>query len=165
MKLTEATLYRIDVPMKQPFLTAHGTVASREVIIVELKDDAGRQGYGEISAFSSPFYTEETVETAWYIARKYLLPFLQDKETLSSVFASIKGHPMAKAGVEQAWYDLRAKQQNLSLSEFVGGSRKKVAAGGVISLTGDPVEELEKVKREGFQRAKVKVEKAGSGSS
>ncbi|SDJ63482.1 o-succinylbenzoate synthase [Salimicrobium halophilum] len=159
MNLSEANLYHIDVPMKQPFTTAHGKLESREVIIVELTDESGRKGYGEISAFSSPFYTGETVKTAWHISQTYLLPYINRRNSLSPLFDTIQGHPMAKAGIEQAWYDLLAKQNNVSLSEFIGGDRQKVAAGGVISLSGDPSEELDKVKDAGFQRAKVKVEK------
>ncbi|SIS44043.1 o-succinylbenzoate synthase [Salimicrobium flavidum] len=158
MKLSEAVLHHIDLPMKRPFQTAHGYLESREVIIVELSDGEGRKGYGEIAAFSTPFYTEETVQTAWYIAKDFLLPRLDERGAPGELFSSVKGHPMAKAGIEQALFDLYAKREGKSLRAFVGGEREEVEAGGVISLSNEPEQELHILKQAGFQRAKVKVE-------
>ncbi|SDY03020.1 o-succinylbenzoate synthase [Salimicrobium album] len=158
MKLNKAVLHRVEVPMKAPFTTAHGAIGSREVIIVEVEDDKGERGYGEIAAFPSPFYTEETVTTAWHIAKDFLLPSLNGKDA-TRIFRTVQGHPMAKAGIEQALFDLKAKREGRSLSEYIGGTRKEVAAGGVISLSGDPKKELRTLKQAGFQRAKVKVER------
>lgn len=159
MKLSEATLHHIDLPLKRPFKTAHGELKTREVILVELTDEKGWKGYGEIAAFSTPFYTEETVQTAWHIARDFLLPRLEEEVSSRALFTSVQGHPMAKAGIEQALVDLRAKREGKSLAEYIGGTRKEVAAGGVISLSKAPEQELLELKRAGFQRAKVKVER------
>ena len=59
------TTYRVALPLKFEFKTAKGTVRVRESIIVRIEDQQGYVGYGECVAFTDPFYTAETVDSAW----------------------------------------------------------------------------------------------------
>ena len=55
-------------------------MADRESIIVEMVDSDGVVGLGECVAFSSPWYTEETVQTCWDALVNWLIPALVGKE-------------------------------------------------------------------------------------
>ena len=64
------------MPLKSSFHTHLGTVREREGIIVEVTDSNGISGYGECVAFSTPWYTEETVKTSLHILSDILIPML-----------------------------------------------------------------------------------------
>ncbi|WP_082233534.1 o-succinylbenzoate synthase [Halobacillus massiliensis] len=162
MNIKEVRLIEIDLPLKKPFTTSQGTLRNRPVIIVEVKDDCGLTGYGEVTAFPTPFYTAETTQTAWHILTDFLLPsvkHLDHPEQFHQSVSTIKGHQMAKTGVEGALWDLYARQQKISLSELIGGVRTEVKAGAVISLGSRTAVEIDGLLAEGYSRFKLKVEK------
>jgi o-succinylbenzoate synthase len=68
------TLYHISKHLKRPFSTHLATVTDRESIIVEVTNTDGLRGYGEVVAFSSPWYTEETVKTCFHIIKDFFIP-------------------------------------------------------------------------------------------
>ncbi|MYL48974.1 o-succinylbenzoate synthase [Halobacillus litoralis] len=162
MRIQSVRLRKVSLPLKVPFVTHQAELKERPLIIIEVKDDAGHLGYGEVTAFPNPFYTYETLDTAWHILEDYLIPsLLKNGAVHPSDFAiqneSVQGHPMAKAGLEAALWDLYGKQEGKSLADLLGGTRSSVSAGAVISL-GDSLEkDVARLKAEGFQRYKLKV--------
>jgi o-succinylbenzoate synthase len=164
MKIQEVNLHIIKMPLKAPFSTSIGTVMEREAIIVEVIDEDGITGFGEVVAFSTPWYTEETVKTAYHILKDILIPLLYKQHVLhpkelSDRFQSIRGNQMAKAGLETAIWDLYAKQQEKPLWNVIGGTRDFVPAGVVVG-TQDSSEAIESIARylqEGYKRVKIKI--------
>src|SRR5690625_1844110 len=102
------------MPLKSPFSTHLGTVKDREAIIVEVTDDNGMTGFGEVVAFSSPWYTEETIKTSYHMLKDFFIPLLQKNKIthpseLTLLFEPLRRNHMAKAGLEMACWDLKAK--------------------------------------------------------
>ncbi|WP_027964383.1 o-succinylbenzoate synthase [Halalkalibacillus halophilus] len=164
MNLREIVVRQVSMKLKQPFQTVNGLVVIRETIIVEAHDDHGKVGYGECVAFADPFYTPETITTAWNMMKYFLLPILNKQKVshpseLHSLFQSIQGHQMAKAGIETACYDLYAKQQGVSLKELIGGKYDEVESGVVLSLTDDVQKQVKDYQKKGYKRYKLKVQK------
>ncbi|WP_173915782.1 o-succinylbenzoate synthase [Halobacillus sp. Marseille-Q1614] len=162
MNIKEVRLIQVEMPLKKPFVTHQGTLEKRPVIVVEAKDHIGLSGWGEVTAFPSPFYTSETIQTARHVLSNFLIPAvkgLKKPEQFHKAVSFVKGHPMAKAGLEGALWDLAAKQQNVSLSCLVGGVKEEVEAGAVISLSSYTAEEIDSLLDEGYTRFKLKVEK------
>jgi o-succinylbenzoate synthase len=164
MNISAVLLHVIKMPLKIPFQTHLGSVKDREGIIVEVMDSNGLSGFGEGVAFSTPWYTEETVKTSLHILSDVLIPLLQKKEInhpekVSSLFSSIRRNNMAKAGLEMAMWDLFAKQHNQSLSSILGGTREKIASGVVIAADSIDIalKQIELFLEEGYQRFKVKI--------
>jgi O-succinylbenzoate synthase len=76
--------------------------------------------------------------------------------------------PIAAATVEMAAWDLVARRQERSLSNFLGGTRSNVATGRTIGLghqATDLAARVDEARRAGYQRIKVKVEPATALSS
>lgn len=164
MRLDKFVIRHIAMKLKNPFQTVNGKVETRESIIVEVHDQNGCIGYGECVAFSEPFYTYETVSTSWKVIKKFLLPLLNTKKInhpieVDTIFDLVQGHPMAKASLETAIWDLYAKQQKKSLATLIGGTREKVASGVVISLTDNLEKQVEHYVEKGYKRYKLKVQK------
>ncbi|MGV3463926.1 MAG: o-succinylbenzoate synthase [Heyndrickxia sp.] len=164
MKIREACLYIIKMPLKSPFSTSLSKVTEREAIIIEIRDEDGTIGLGEAVAFSSPWYTEETVKTTYHMLKDFLFPSILDlpiqhPSEVSKHFDAIRGNQMAKASIETAFWDLYAKQQKKPLWELIGGVRENVPAGVVVG-TQDPIEAIENISmylQESYKRVKVKI--------
>jgi o-succinylbenzoate synthase len=164
MQLRSYQIFHYTLPLKQPFTTHAGALQEREGIILALQDSEGRIGYGEGVAFAIPFYTSETVASSWILMQRSLLPLLFESQIthpteIPALFAGIVGNQMAKAAVEGAVWDLYAKQQNKSLASCIGGTQTKAKAGAVISLSDNLEQTIEMIHQQGFERAKLKVEK------
>ncbi|WP_404404480.1 o-succinylbenzoate synthase [Jeotgalibacillus malaysiensis] len=164
MNLSNAVFSRINMTLKTPFHTSLGTVTEREGLVLELFDGNGACGLGEGVAFSSPWYTEETVETSLEMIREHLLPLLFQEpithpEDLEKRFSSVRGNPMAKAAVDMAVWDLYAKQQGKPLSDCIGGTRSHALAGVAIGSKNldDLLNQAEQAQKQGYQRIKVKI--------
>lgn len=164
MKIESIELRHIRMELVSPFVTSMGTEYDEEHIIVRL-DGEGITGWGESVAEGTPFYSYETVTTAWHILKDFLIPSVLGKniDTVAEAIAlneKVRGHRMAKAGLEAALWDALAKQQGISLSAMLGGTRKKVAVGVSIGIQESVPELIRKVEsylREGYARIKIKI--------
>lgn len=164
IKLDQVKVRHVSMKLKKPFQSVNGLVVVRDTLIIEAHDQDGRVGYGECVAFSDPFYSPETTTTAWDQLKNFLLPMLNKKRIkhpseLHTIFSSIQGHQMAKAGIETAVWDLYAKQQGKSLKEVIGGVRDEVESGVVLSLMDDIEDQAEEYNKKGYKRFKLKVQK------
>ena len=163
--IAEVKLHRIVVPLKKPFSTHLQIVNNRESILVEVSDSNGVVGLGECVAFSSPWYTEETVQTCWDALIKWLIPsvinqVLEHPSETESLLAHIKGNRMAKAALDQAIWDLYAKHCDVPLWKLIGGDNNKIDAG--IVLTGiideSMVKAVQEASQAGYRRVKLKID-------
>jgi O-succinylbenzoate synthase len=141
-----------------------GTEYDEEHIIIRVDGD-GVTGWGESVAEGTPFYSYETVQTAWHILKDFLIPSVlgQDLSGVGDAIAlyeRVRGHMMAKAGLEAALWDAFAKSRNISLSAMLGGTRKKIDVGVSIGIQSTEKELLHKVEgylKEGYKRIKIKI--------
>jgi O-succinylbenzoate synthase len=164
MKIALVELYVIQMPLKSPFLTHLGAVKDREGIIVKVTNKDGLSGYGEGVAFSTPWYTEETVATSLHMLTDFLIPLLkkhpiEHPEEASHLFSSIRRNNMAKAALETALWDLYAKGDSKSLAKTIGGTRATIASGVVVATdsTAKALQQIEHYLVDGYQRIKVKI--------
>lgn len=111
MFVKEAILYHLEMPLKEPFKTSYGEMSSKSLCILKLTSSDGIEGYGELDAFSTPWYTEETTDTAAMIVQAHLLPLirnvnLQTADQVNHIFKVIRGNEMAKSVIETAIWDI-----------------------------------------------------------
>lgn len=164
MLISAVTISVIKMPLKSPFLTHLGAVHDREGIIVEVKGADGETGFGEGVAFSSPWYTEETVETSLHMLTSFLIPLLKahpihhPKEAFK-LFQPVRRNNMAKAALETALWDLYAKKEGVSLSKLIGGTRNRIPSGVVIATDSleNALRQIESYLLDGYQRFKMKI--------
>jgi O-succinylbenzoate synthase len=164
MRVEAITLRKLKMRLKAPFETSFGVSDERSVILVELLAD-GLTGWSEITVHDGPFFNAETPVTAWHVARDFLAPLLLGKDIssaaeLPSLFAYIRGHEMARAGLENALWDIEARQKGASLAKLLGGTRSEIPCGVSLGLQASPEVLLKKVATElaaGYQRIKLKI--------
>ncbi len=164
MNLDSIILYHLRMPLVSPFETSFGRATDRECVLIEVRA-GGLTGFGECVADSNPGYSYETVGTAIHILRDYLIPPLlgkplpapRDYFTLSS---PVRGHHMAKAGLEMAFWDLLAQAEGKSLKALFGGVRERVEVGVSVGLQASPaalVNTVEGYLAQGYTRVKIKI--------
>ncbi|WP_147532706.1 o-succinylbenzoate synthase [Bacillus marasmi] len=164
MNIHSISLYVISKSLKFPFATHLETVVNRESIIVELTDSDGLQGYGEVVAFSSPWYTEETVKTAYHMLKDFFIPLLknnpvQHPEQVTPLLNKYRRNEMAKAGLETAYWDLYAKRKQVSLSSLLGGTKTEIPSGVVVATSSlaEAYRQIEGYLEDGYKRIKIKI--------
>jgi O-succinylbenzoate synthase len=164
MRIDRVELRHVKLTLVSPFVTSMGVETDEEHIIVRC--DAGAlTGWGESVAEGTPFYSYETVQTAWHILRDFLVPSLLGKEYedvsgAMSHWPPVRGHMMAKAGLEAALWDIAAKERGVSLSAALGGVRQRIDVGVSIGIQESPAALVAKVGgylEEGYRRIKIKI--------
>ncbi|MCS7081397.1 MAG: o-succinylbenzoate synthase [Bacteroidetes bacterium] len=164
MYLDAITLYHIRMPLRAAFETSTGRILEREAILVRVESDS-LEGWGECVAGSAPDYSHETIGTAWHVLRDFLIPASlrhdwKGPEEASGLFGWIRGHPMAKAGLEMALWDLWGKRQGRSLASLLGAERERVPVGVSIGIQADTEALLRAVEHfvaQGYRRVKLKI--------
>ena len=164
MRVEAITLRKLKMRLRAPFETSFGVTIDRAVLLVEVLAD-GITGWAEVTLALGPYFNSECPETAWPVIRAYLTPLVLGKEIASAseipgIFSAIRGHEMARAGIENALWDIEARQKNVPLSTLLGGTQSEIACGVSMGLQACPEILLEKVAielRSGYQRVKLKI--------
>jgi O-succinylbenzoate synthase len=134
----EIQLLVIAQPLVKPFGSAAGAIDTRTSLLVRIAS-GGLTGWGECVAFERPWYSAETIETAWHVIRDFLGPAVVDSPAASVAvlverFELVRGHAMAKAAVENALLDLLAKRSVVPLGVALGGQSMPIQSGISLGL-------------------------------
>jgi O-succinylbenzoate synthase len=164
MKIENIELHHVELPFLSPFESSQGITHNKTCIIISVHSE-GITGYGECVADAGPWYSGETVVTAWHILEEFLIPQIIGKdinsiEEVVKKFSPVRGNRMAKAGLESAFWDLLAKADSISLSKMMGGKQDKIPVGvsiGIQPSINKLLEVVEKYLSEGYKRIKLKI--------
>lgn len=158
-------LHLISMPLVHFFETSFGRTYTRDMILVEVRA-GGVSGWGEVTCGEHPFYNEEWTEAAWILLRDYLAPAVIGRHFASPAeveerLPRVRGHNMAKGGLEAACWDLAARRAGEPLWRAIGGgARREIPCGVSIGIQDSVPELLDKIRREleaGYQRIKIKI--------
>jgi len=164
MAVERIELDLLKLPYVHFFETSFGRAYDRTFILVRAYE-VGVCGWGECVAEEAPLYGSETTETAWHIMKDFLIPLIFRKGIVEpEVFAreagAFRGNGMAKAGLELALWDLKAKKAGLPLAKLYGGVREEVAAGvscGIEDSVPELVARIGSFIEQGYRRIKIKI--------
>jgi O-succinylbenzoate synthase len=167
LRIRRITLREIRLALKEPFRISSGVVSERRICVLELQDESGVTAWSECVAGEQPNYSAETIDTAWHAVREWLAPRVLGRELgdAAEVFAlldaNIRGHNMAKAAIEMGCWDVSARQQDVSLSAALGGTRDRVSTGISIGIQESPDALARKARAaldQGYRKIKVKIQ-------
>jgi len=156
-------LREINMPLAFPFETSFGLTTARRILLVEIESD-GLTAWGECVAGEHPYFSEESIDTAWLITETELAPRLVAQEIVGggncpTLFKQVRGHRMAKAALENAVWDLEAQRKKVALAELLGGTRNVIPCGVSIGIQPSAAALMDKIAEEleaGYQRIKLK---------
>jgi O-succinylbenzoate synthase len=164
MKIESITLHHISMPLVSAFETSFGRETNRECVIIEIQSE-GLTGYGECVAARDPGYSYETAQTSIHVIKDFISGLIKGKDIKNANdfqkrVEGIRGHHLAKAGVEMAIWDLLGKRENKSLRELFGGVRDKVEVGVSIGIQASKeilVKTTQDYVNQGYARVKIKI--------
>jgi len=151
IRVDNIVLREIRMPLVHAFETSFGRTTERRIILLEACAD-GLSGWGEVTCGEDPFYNEEWTASAWLILRDY---------AATGKAAAIRGHRMARGGLEAAMWDLEARRNGVPLwKQIGGGARREIPCGVSIGIQESVDALLRKIDGElaaGYQRIKIKI--------
>ncbi len=166
MLLEKIELRHLSIPLKEPFTTSTETKTHIEHVLVTVSG-GGFEGYGECTCNQTPYYINETTDTAWYFLSRFIAPYVAgvsvekiDDLLNNRWYKSVRGNYFAKAGLEQAVWDLLARSKGVSLSVLLGGTRERIDSGvsiGVQENVRALFGKIEKFLEQGYKRIKMKI--------
>src|SRR5712692_11877327 len=117
MQIRQITLRELHMDLLVPFETSFERTSHRRILLVEADVD-GVTGWGECVAGETPYYAPETIGTALHILRDFLWPAIKGREfqcaaEVWGLLARVRGHSMAKGGLEAAVWDAEAKRKGV----------------------------------------------------
>ena len=166
LQVSSITLREIRLPLKEPFRISSGVVSERRIALLELRDVSGAIAWSECVAGEEPNYSPETIDTAWIAITQWLAPRIIGRafDAPGEVFAvlerDIRGHLMAKAGVEMGMWGLEATRLGMPLSRLIGGTRDEIDVGISLGIQSSPEALAERVKsalQAGYRKVKIKI--------
>jgi o-succinylbenzoate synthase len=155
----------VGLPLVRPFRTSFGETTEKVCILARVEtDDAG--GWGECVSDIDPGFSEEFNGGAWQVLREFLAPALfragdVTPADLEGVFAFVRGNPMAKATLVNAFLDAWLRAEGRSLASYLGADRDRVACGVSVGIAADAAQLVEQVAAylaDGYRRIKLKIE-------
>jgi O-succinylbenzoate synthase len=158
-------LFLVELPLVRPFRTSFGETTHKRCVIVRVETDDA-EGWGECVADDRPDFSGEFNEGAWIAIRDLLGPLLFDAGDVEvagveRAFGALRGNPMAKAAVIDAFLDAELRSRGESLASWLGADRTRVPCGvsvGIASSTAALLEQVAGYLDEGYLRIKLKIE-------
>jgi L-alanine-DL-glutamate epimerase-like enolase superfamily enzyme len=155
-------IYKLIIPLKEPFVISLGTQYDAESIIVVIKTD-DHAGYGECSPYMS--INGESLDTC-FIVGQYFAKILKGKnaldikECVEAMDKTFYGNYSIKSAFDMALYDIASQFEGLPMYKFLGGKNNKTLITDYtvsIGESGKMAENAAAYKQQGFPVIKVKL--------
>lgn len=164
MRIEQVEIRHLELPLVHPFETSFGREEVRQTIVVAARG-GGLTGWGEAATSAGPWYEYETVETCWHVLRDFLGPqvvgqVVATPEDAARLMAPVRGHNVAKMGLEAALWDLLSQAREVPVSQMLGGVRERVAVGVSIGVQNSITALLDRIGEfwtQGYSRIKIKI--------
>ncbi|WP_011171702.1 MULTISPECIES: muconate cycloisomerase family protein [Burkholderiales] len=166
MRIESITATIVDVPTRRPLQMSFTTVNKQSYVIVEIKAE-GLVGIGEGGSVGGPTWSSESAETIKTIIDTYLTPHLIGKDASNLNVArilmdkAVTGNFSAKAAIDIALHDLKARALNLSVGDLIGGRTRDSIPIAWTLASGDTQRDidsaLEMIEARRHNRFKVKL--------
>ena len=172
MRIEAIDLFHIRIPLVGWFQISRGGFGERHMLLVRVHAE-GATGWGEAGADRNPFYTYETVGTCRHIIEELLAPTLFATDlpddgagpAVAAAFRSWHWHPMARAALEEAVWDLEANRKGVPVHRLYAGDRPvrdRIEVGISLGIQDEfdrLAEQISSALEAGYRRIKLKIDR------
>ncbi len=162
MILKQLETSKIDIPLNKPFKTALRILETVSSIQVKILTDEGLVGYGAASPTvvitgDTNGSIEAAVQEIWLRIQGRSIDDWDD--LMRIVHSGIVGNTSAKAAMDIALHDLRAKRYKTPLFVLLGGAKESLDSDMTISLDTPEImaEDAQNAVQRGFKALKIKL--------
>ncbi len=167
LTISKVELYKLFVPLKEPFVISLGPILNAENVLVILHTSEGITGFGECSPFMS--INGESVDTCFAVGQYFAKLFkgknaLAIEQRIDEMDRLIYGNSSIKSAFDMALYDIASQHSGMPLYKFLGGTNTKTIITDYTVSIGDPEKmaaDAVKIKQEGYPAIKIKLGKNG----
>ncbi len=167
LKIDRVELYKLSIPLIEPFITSLGTEVAAENVLVRIITQEGIIGFGECSPYMP--INGESQDTC-FIVGQYFAKVLKGKDPLDIeacidlMDSVIYGNSSIKSAFDIALYDIASQYAEMPLYKYLGGENDKtIITDYTVSI--DKPEKMAvdalKIKNAGYPAIKVKLGKKG----
>lgn len=168
MKITSVDTYMVTIPYKNKYRMAPGETSHKKQIIILVHTDEGITGIGE-SGVTLVERGGETQEAIYITIKKYFTPLIigMDPFEIGKVIDKLEGFNQgrtgflcAKAGIDQALYDIVGKATGQPIAKLLGGiyrSNFQVSRSLGVKTPKEMAEDALKLKELGYAMLTVKA--------
>ncbi len=163
LKIQRVELYKLLIPLKEPFIISLGPIYNAQNVMVRIHTDGGFTGCGECSPFMS--INGESIDTC-FIVGQYFAQLLKGKNGLDieacvrEMDQLIYGNTSIKSAFDMALYDIAAQHAGQPLYKFLGGQNNRTITTDYTVSIGDPAKmaaDAKKIQADGFPAIKIKL--------
>ncbi|MDZ4792753.1 MAG: dipeptide epimerase [Bacteroidota bacterium] len=167
LTIQQVELYKLSIPLKEPFITSLGTDTAAENVLVKIITSGGITGIGECSPYMP--INGESQDTC-FIVGQYFAKALKGKDPLQIeaciglMDRIIYANNSIKSAFDIALYDIASQQAGMPLYKFIGGANDKTIITDYTVSIGDPEKmavDAVKIKAAGYPAIKIKLGKHG----
>jgi len=167
LPIRQIELYKLSIPLIEPFTTSLGTDYSADNVLVKISTDQGITGFGECSPYMP--INGESQDTC-FIVGQYFAKALKVKNALDIegciqlMDSIIYANSSIKSAFDIALYDIAAQHAGVPLYKFIGGENNKTIITDYTVSVGDidkMVQEALRIQAQGYPAIKVKLGKGG----
>src|SRR5450432_15457 len=141
LQIAQIELYKLNIPLKEPFVISLGTIYNAENIIAVIRTNHGISGFGECSPFMT--INGESQSTC-FIVGQYLAKELKGKSPLNiegcmkAMDKIIYGNTSIKSAFDIAMHDIAAQFAGVPLYKLLGGKKNKTLVTDYTVSIGEP---------------------------
>ncbi|MFL5787238.1 MAG: mandelate racemase/muconate lactonizing enzyme family protein [Flavisolibacter sp.] len=156
-------LYKLFIPLKEPFVISLGTIYDVQNVIVIIRTANGISGYGECSPYMT--INGESVDTC-FIVGQYFAKVLKGMNALAitdcieAMDKTIYANTSIKSAFDIALHDIAGQYEGIPIYKLLGGEKNKILETDMTVSIGEPnkmKEDAVRFKKEGFPAIKVKL--------
>ena len=164
MKIERVDLIQLQIPIRQSYETSYGKIEHAEPLILKFYTEDFTV-FTECSAGIVKGFSYETMGTAREVLKHQFLPAVMGRVIngpleFHQLCKGFRGHPMAKASVENALWIYKALEKKQSLAELLGNRRDRLTAGAGIGIQSTPealINLVDQYLGEGYTKIKIKI--------
>lgn len=167
MTISQVELYKLRIPLIEPFITALAREEYVENVIVVIRTNTGITGFGECSPYMP--VNGESIDTC-FIVGQYFAKLMKGKDPLKTedllaeMDKLIYGNSSIKSAFDIALHDIAGQYKGVPLYKLYGGkNNKELVTDYTVSL--DRAEKMAadavKIKAAGYPSVKVKLGQSG----
>ena len=163
MQIDSIEVFHVALPLREPQTTAVGPFDTLETVLVRMTSGS-TAGWGEASPGRAPLANPEWAGSVFQCVRDWLAPRLVGKmvdsgKDLQNALAGFRGNQYAKAALDTAWWDLKARRDDQPLHKALGGRSERVEVGASFDQMESPdafVAAIGRAFEAGFGRVELK---------
>ena len=164
MQIDAIELFHLALPLRKPQKTAGREVDSLETVLLRIRS-GDAVGWAEAGPCNAPVAAGEWAGGAFACLKDWLAPAVvgtavDSGDDLAERLAPFRGNRFAKAALDMAWWDLRARIREKPLHELLDGQRRTIEIGPVfdeVESIEDFLQQIGRALDDGFTRVKLMV--------